>query len=331
MEKIFEQRITDYIHRDFAHCYDFQTIQEALDYIRKQDASSRVVYVYAISETGILKGVVPIKKLLHSPAEMKISDIMRKRFFSLSETATFYEAAELFALHRVLALPVLDAEKKILGVVDVELYTDNVTGQTDTAKDTDDDINTDELFQLIGVRMAAIRNKSIFANFKTRFPWLLTNAAGGLIAALITGVFEAVIEKLIVLSLFIPVVLALSESVSIQSMTIAIQQSPDKVSVKELLGSLWKESRVGLLLGGSLAIVTGLIIWAWQQNGFVSASIAVTIMLAMLTSCLIGVVMPNVVRLLKIDPNIASGPIVLATSDIVTLLLYFTIAKKLLL
>ena len=122
-------------------------------------------------------------------------------------------ASEYFATRRLLAFPVVNAGGQLLGVVDVSLFTDEVI---DLAKRTYDDI-----FQLIGVHGTAQRSPWIA--FRDRFPWLLCNIAGGLLAAFIASRFEHLLQEVVVLSLFIPIVLALGESVSMQALTLTLQ------------------------------------------------------------------------------------------------------------
>ena len=126
------------------------------------------------------------------------------------------DACEFFILHRLLALPVVDEHRRILGIVDVELYTSELI-------DLDSPERSDDLFQLIGVHLAEARQLSPLAAFRSRFPWLLATVAGGILAAFLAGLFRAELEKAVALALFIPVVLALSESVSIQSVSLALQ------------------------------------------------------------------------------------------------------------
>src|SRR5690606_8487581 len=123
---------------------------------------------------------------------------------------------EFFLLHRLLAFPVVDVEGRLLGIVDVALYTDELA-------DLDRREGNDELFQLIGVHFTESQQSSPVAAFKNRFPWLLANIGGGILAAFLSGVFEAELQKVVALALFIPVVLALAESVSIQSVSLALQ------------------------------------------------------------------------------------------------------------
>src|SRR5262249_23651498 len=151
-----------------------------------------------------------------SSLDQKVSDIMIPDVISIRKEATVLDACEFFSLHRLLAFPVVDQDRCILGVVDVDLYTSE-------RSDLDRSERNDMLFQLIGVHLAEGRQSSPLVAFRSRFPWLLCNIAGGILAALLAGIFEAELQSAVALALFIPVVLALSESVSIQSVSLALR------------------------------------------------------------------------------------------------------------
>src|SRR5207253_277579 len=118
--------------------------------------------------------------------------------------------------HKLLAFPIVDDEWRMIGLVDVDLYTQELS-------DLDRRDDSDTLFQLIGVHLSEAQQKSPLTSFGKRFPWLLANVGGGIVAAILAGVYEHELETAVALALFIPVVLALAESVCIQSVSLALQ------------------------------------------------------------------------------------------------------------
>ncbi len=133
------------------------------------------------------------------------------------------------------------------------------------------------------------------------------------------------------MSLFIPIVLALGESVSMQALTLTLQGLTDGPIVwKRLFAALWKEFKTATLLGSGCAAVVGLVVFVWRGQLVVAGAIFLAIMLSMVFACMLGVAVPAVLRALKADPRIAAGPVVLAGADVVTLLLYFGIGARLL-
>jgi len=291
-----------------------QTIDQALRAIRSATTAGFIHYFYVVDSDQRLVGVVPTRALLTAEPEQRIGDVMVDNVVAIPDWATVLIASEYFATRRLLAFPVVNSQGQLLGVVDVNLFTDEVI---DLARRTYDDI-----FQLIGVHGTAQR--STWDAFKDRFPWLLFNIAGGLMAAFIASRFEHLLQEVVVLALFIPIVLALGESVSMQALSLTLQSFTDGPFVpKRLAVALWKEFRTAVTLGiGCGAVVAGVVI-VWRGETVVAAVIFVSIVLSMVVACLLGVAFPALLRVAKADPRIAAGPVVLAAADVATLLFYF--------
>ena len=298
------------------------TIAQALDRIRATSNAESNHYFYVVDEHHKLIGVMPARRIVGAPPEQMVREIMEHNVVAIPDWATVLIASEYFATRRLLAFPVIDGAGHLKGVVDVDLFTEEVI---DVAKQTYDDI-----FQLIGVHGTA--QSSTWLAFRDRFPWLLCNIAGGLLAAFIASRFEHLLQEVIVLSLFIPIVLALGESVSMQALTLTLQGMADGPIVwKRLLSALWTEFKTATLLGTGCGIVVGLVVFFWRGQGLVASTIFVAISISMIIACLLGVAIPAVLRAAKADPGIAAGPVVLASADVVTLLLYFGLGSRLLL
>lgn len=296
-----------------------QTIDEALRAIRGAASVASIHYFYVVDSDQRLVGVVPTRRLLAAEPEHKISEVMVDNVVAIPDWATVLIASEYFATRRLLAFPVVNSKGQIVGVVDVSLFTDELI---DLARQTYDDI-----FQLIGVHGTAQR--STWDAFKDRFPWLLCNIAGGLMAALIASRYEHLLQEVVVLALFIPIVLALGESVSMQALSLTLQSFTDgPLMPRRLLSALWKEFRTAALLGiGCGGVVAGVVV-VWRGETVVAAVIFAAIALSMLIACLLGVAFPAVLRLLKADPRIAAGPVVLAAADVATLVFYFGLGAR---
>jgi len=291
-----------------------QTIDEALRAIRATASASSIHYFYVVDADNLLVGVVPTRRLLMTEPDRQVSEVMVDNVVAIPDWATVLIASEYFATRRLLAFPVVNGKGELLGVVDVGLFTDEVI---DLARRTYDDI-----FQLIGVHGTAQR--STWDAFKDRFPWLLTNIAGGLIAAFIASRFEHLLQEVVVLALFIPIVLALGESVSMQALSLTLQSFTDGPFVpRRLFAALWKEFRTAAMLGlGCGAVVAGVVVM-WRGETKVAAVIFAAIALSMIVACLLGVAFPAILRAAKADPRIAAGPVVLAAADVATLVFYF--------
>lgn len=296
-----------------------QTIADALDVIRRGGSAATIHYFYVVDEDRMLVGVVPTRHLLAAQPDHRIGEMMITEVVAIPDWATVLVASEYFATRRLLAFPVVDARGELQGVVDVSLFTDEVI---ELAKQTYDDI-----FQLIGVHGTA--QQSTWSAFRDRFPWLLCNIAGGLICAFIASRFEHLLEEVVVLALFIPIVLALGESVSMQALTLTLHGLTDGPIVWKRLGAaLWKEFKTAISLGTGCGLVVGAAVMVWRGQLDVAAVIFGAIAVSMLVACLLGVAFPAILRAFRADPGIAAGPVVLAAADVATLLFYFGLGTR---
>lgn len=297
-----------------------QTVGEALAYLRERELADSIVYFYVVDAAKTLVGVVPTRRLLMSSLDTPIASIMDERVAALPSTATVFDACEFFVLYRFLAIPVVDDQRRLLGVVDINLFTDEIINAGERQA-------VDDVFQLMGINVAMAASQTAWYGFQNRFPWLLCNIAGGIVCALLAGMFQHLLELMVVLALFIPVVLALAESVSMQSMTLTLQALHQR---KISAALLWRMVRVGVetavLLGLACGALVGGVAWLWKGDAVVAGVIAATIFLSIITASLLGVALPSALHVSRLDPKVAAGPIVLATADIITLLLYFALA-----
>ncbi len=316
--------VTQHMRTDAACLQITQTVGEALCSIREKPPEGRIIYFYVIDEENRLQGVVPTRRLLLSADSTPLSQIMVNHVITIPATATVLDACEFFLLHRLLAFPVVDADRRLRGIVDVDLYTDELT-------DLDRREGNEDLFQLIGVHFTDAQQSSSFSAFRSRFPWLLANIAGGILAAFVSGVFEVELQKVVALALFIPVVLALAESVSIQSVSLALQAlRGSQPTMKAILTKLRRESMTGLLLGTACGLAVAAVALLWQRHLPLTMCLLGGIAGSVTCAAVIGVAMPNVLRWFNREPHVAAGPVALATTDMATLLIYFSLARWLL-
>lgn len=317
----FEEPALQHARTDYVRVRQAATVFDALAEVRKRPTSTgRIIYFYAVDDDGKLEGVVPTRRLLLSDPQTPISMIMVKDVIALPADATLADACEMFIVHRLLAFPIVDAERRILGCVDVELYTDELSelARREEAED---------VFQLIGVRLSQIQQASITTVFNKRFPWLLCNIGGGLACAFVAGQFEGILNQVIVLSLFIPVVLALGESVSIQTLSLALQSHHGN---RFRWGALWRSFRREIPVGGMLGLACGglvaLVVLVWQQKLLVALVLVSSVLLSVTSAVILGLTVPTALHAARRDPKLASGPIVLASVDLMTMFYYLGLA-----
>ena len=319
-----DQRVVDHARRDFPRLRQDMTINEALASIRLQGVGEKIIYFYAMDENDALVGVVPTRRLLIASPQSKISDIMIRTLITIPHTASVLEACEYFVQHRYLAIPVVDPENHVIGIVDISLFTDEVFDMAERQK-------ADAVFEAVGVRVQELKDASPIKAFRYRIPWLLATITSGTMCAMLTSFFEVTLAQSIVLAFFLTLVLGLGESVSMQSMTVTIQSlATTKPTMAWFVRSLRREMGTALMLGGCCGLIVGLICWIWRDEPWPALVIGSGIFCSITAACGFGLTVPTVLHALKLDPKIAAGPITLALADIFTLLFYFSIAAMLL-
>ncbi len=315
-----DQPVLPFARKDFPELRQAFTVQQALDSIRRQGLGEKVVYFYVVDESERLVGVLPTRRLLVSALDQRLDEIMIARVVALPDSATILEACELFVLHRFLAFPVVDAQRRIVGVIDVGLFTQEVL-------DLGEREQTDEVFEALGFRISQARAATPWRAFRLRFPWLLATIASGTACAVLASAFELTISHTMVLAFFITLVLALGESVSIQSMALTVQAlHAVRPSRRWFAQSFAHEAGTALLLGVGCGAVVTLIICLWRGVALAAFVIGGSIVLALCGACLFGLTVPALLHWFRLDPKIAAGPVTLAVTDVCTLLCYFGLA-----
>ena len=310
--------------KDFTELSESYTVEQALARIRENGAGDKIIYFYVVDANRKLKGVLPTRRLLISQPQQRLTDIMVPRVVAIPETATVLDACELFIMHRFMAIPVINTDQQILGVVYANILTDEINLEPEELGDRQ---KNDAIFESIGLHLSDLKGQSAFKAFRHRFPWLLSTIAGGLIAAVLGKQFELTLSTNILLVFFISLVMGLGESVCAQSVTIAVQAfNSGDTSSKRMRALLSRELRTALLLGIGCGVLVYLFISGWQGFTFAGGVIGLSIFLSLIAACLIGVAVTGLLHWVKLDPKIAAGPVALAITDIVTLLFYYGLA-----
>ncbi|HVS36691.1 MAG TPA: CBS domain-containing protein [Gemmataceae bacterium] len=316
--------VRDHLRRDFTRLRPEWTVGEATARLREHPSAAKIDYFYVVDDKDRLHGVATARALVTSPADRPLTEVMIREVETLPATATVREACEKMRRRRLLALPVVDDAGGLIGVVDAELYTEEI-------RRLDDPAVRDDLFQQIGVHAADATPRSPWRAFRRRFPWLGCNLAAGLLAAFLSSVFEKMLSQVVLLAFFFPLVLNLAESVSSQSVSLALQLLHGKPPTWRLMASrLHREARTGVLLGLGAGAVVALAALVWRGNVQVSLALLGGIAGGVAVSAVLGMVLPIGLRLLRLDPRVAAGPIALAAADVITILCYLTLAQWLL-
>lgn len=319
-----ERPVSEALHHDFTALPETWTCAQALDEIRRTGDDRKVSYFYTVDDDDRLKGVVPVRRFLTAPSDRLLGEMAIRTLVTVRDDMTLAEAAKQFQDHKFLSLPVIRADGTVAGVIDLRALTGEEVDHSDKAV-------VEEVFQTIGVRLEALTSGSLKAVWWTRFPWLLSTVASGLLCAFLSSRFSSTLEKNILLSFFIAMVLALGESIAIQSMTFSFQELHKPPKERRSYPSLLvREVIMALMIGLPIGVAVAGMAFLLEPRVDTSLVIGLSIAVSILDACLVGLVLPWVLKRLKVEPKVAGGPLVLALTDVATILVYLTLATLLL-
>jgi magnesium transporter len=322
----FDTPVVEHARKDFPLLDADMTIGEALERIRREGVGERVIYFYAIDQEKRLVGVVPTRRLLTAPLGTALREVMVRRVVAVPAKATVLDACEFFVLYKFLAFPVVDEERRVVGVIDANLFAQEVleAGESEDQYRAPVPIGP-EFFEALGFRLEQIRGASAWRAFRFRFPWLLVTVTGGTLSAILAGFFEATLAGSLIIAFFLTMVLGLNESVSMQSMSVTIHALRSiNVSWDWLASAFRRELATAVLLGVSCGFVVCIIAWVWRDDLRAAVVIGGSIALSLVTACAFGLAVPSLLHRFKLDPKIAAGPVTLVLADFIALVIYFT-------
>ena len=215
------------------------TVEQAIENIRSREAVEMVFYLYLTDENGRLVGVVSLRQLLLSRPSTVLHNIMNRRVMSVATDADQTTVALLVDKYRLLAVPVVDADNVLVGMVTVDDVIDVIEEET-----------TRDMLKMAGTSESETLTHSAFKIAWIRLPWLLAAFIGGLAATGVVGAYHEILAEVLVLSAFLPVVMGMAGNVGVQSATVAVRGlAIGAIDVRDTVPVVFKELRVGLLLG----------------------------------------------------------------------------------
>src|SRR5213595_1630664 len=322
----FNAPVVEYPRKDFPLLDGEMTVGEALERIRREGVGERVIYFYAVDERKRLVGVVPTRRLLTAPLETPLRGVMVPRVVAIPATATVLEACEFFVLYKFLAFPVVDEQRRVIGIIDANLFAEEIleAGDSEDRHRSAAPVSA-EFFEALGFHIEQLRGASPWRVFRFRFPWLLVTVTGGTLSAILAGFFQATLARSLVLAFFLTMVLALNESVSMQSMSVTIHALRSvSVTTRWLAAAFRREVATALLLGVACGVVVSAIVLTWRSDLRAAFVVGGSITLSLVSACALGVGVPSFLHRFKLDPKIAAGPVTLALADLIALVIYFT-------
>ena len=295
------------------------TAGEAIKTLQDQEEAEMVFYLYITDNDDRLVGVISLRALTTTPSTTTLKDMMIKNVHSVRPETDQEEVARVVAQYNYLAVPVIDPDSHLLGIVTVDDVVDVIREEA-----------TEDFLQMAGAgKDREILLKSSWENAKTRLPWLFASWVGGVIAAYLIGVFENMLENIIALAAFIPVILGMGGNIATQSSTIIVRgMATGRVNIGGEIKLILKEMQVGLLLGILYGILLGVFakITFPNAHNYLGVVVGLSICVSMIVAATVGTIIPLILRKLDIDPAVATGPFVTTSIDILGVLFYFLIA-----
>ena len=307
------------------------TVEESILRIRRQGVDKETIYTCYVTKDRKLLGLVTVKDLLLAEDdEMAVKDLMITDLISVSTHTDQEEVARIFSKYDFLALPVVDTENRMVGIVTV-----------DDAIDVMEEETTEDI-ELMGGMLPSedtYLRSSVWELFKNRIPWLLFLMLSATFTGMIINRFESALAAQVALTAFIPMLMGTGgNSGSQSSVTIIRALSLDEVEFSDLPNVVWKEIRTAVLCGLALAIVCFIKIWLVDRMLFgnpditlmVDAVVCLAMFVTVLVAKTIGAVLPMVAKVLKMDPAVMASPFITSIVDALSLLVYFLFATMLL-
>ena len=296
----------------------YYTVREAVDKFKSfAEVAETINYLYVLDEEKKLVGVVSYRDLLISDLNDKIEDIMFTRIISVPVEMDQEEVAKTIERYDFIAVPVVDNQSKLVGIITVDDVLDVVIQEANediqklSASGKDIDFNTTAY-------TAAFR----------RLPWLILLLFIGLISGNIISNFENTLDQVIALTFFIPMIAGMTGNTGTQSLAIVVRGLAAYDINKRLINRLiFRELGVGLIIGLINGLLIAVIAYFWQGNPVLGIVVGASLFATLIIGTLAGTVIPIILYHLKIDPAIASGPLITTLNDIFSLTVYFSLAS----
>jgi magnesium transporter len=293
---------------------------EAIASIQKRSEEKEMVfYLYITHGEERLAGVVSLRELLMHPPHRQLKNIMNPNVISVSTDTDQGEVAHVVSQYNILAVPVVDSNYKLVGIVTVDDIIDVIREEA-----------TEDFLQMAGAgKDREILLKSTKDNAMLRAPWLFASWLGGILAMFIIGAFEHELTQVLALASFIPIVMGMGGNIATQSSTIIVRGiATGRVNINDFLNLVFKEMRVGMILGVIYGLFLGVVAYlGFSDPPLLGLVVFISIFCCMTMAATIGTLIPLVLKRFDIDAAIATGPFVTTAIDILGVLLYFYVAK----
>jgi magnesium transporter len=296
------------------------TAQEAIRRLQQAGDTEMVFYIYVTDKDDHLVGVLSLRQLLRVPPATPLKNIMTTDVLSVSVDMDQEEVARQVARYNLLAIPVVEKDGTLVGIITVDDVVDVIREEA-----------TEDMLKMAGAAEEdTLLKASALDAARLRFPWLFTNLAGGLLSGAILWYFRLTIQQVVAIVSFIPVIAAMGGNVGLQSSTLIIRGlATGGVELSDMWKVMFREVRIGLLLGTACGLFLTLTGWLWHGQPYLGVVVGVSVLMAFLVSTSMATIMPIVLKRVGVDPAIAAGPFVTTANDITGITIYLALATTL--
>ncbi len=301
------------------------TVKTAMETVQSSvQAVSSISYVYVVDRQGCLVGVCSIGELMKAHPEELITQVMQVDVISTTVDVDREVVAHLAVDKSIKAIPVVDEEQKLIGVISTDAIFKTLREET-----------TEDFIRFAGIstevpHIHSLLESTAVTQIKQRLPWLLIGLAGGIGAAVLVSGFEEVLDAHVAIAAFIPLVVYLADAIGSQIQIIFIRTLTLYPQLN-VWGYFVKEVGVNITVGTVLAALLALISFVWLGDGWLSISLGLSVFATAITALCVAILLPWTLYIHDKDPAIASGPLATVIIDLVSLLIYFLVVSLLLL
>lgn len=296
----------------------FVNAEKAIEIIRLYAPDAETIYyVYVIDGLNHLVGILSLRELIIAGTETLVGDIMRQNVTSVNARDDQEEVAEIMSRYGLLALPVVDDEGHILGIITVDDIVDVIQEEA-----------SEDIYRMAGTTEAEMEEgASVITAYASRLPWLLITIFGGICSGVVLDHFELTLQQVAALVIFIPMMMGIAGNVGTQSCTVTVRGiATGNIDPKQTLTTIFREAFLGGALGLTVGGIVCLVASFWQQSLQLGMTVGATLLLNNFMAALLGAVVPLTLHRLHVDPAVASSAFITTSIDILGLINYSMIA-----
>jgi magnesium transporter len=305
---------------DFVALPEYLTVRETMEFLRQRKRGEDVFYVYVVDARGHLVGVLPLRNLVFWEPEQRLREVMIPNVVRVQTTMQQEEVAHVVAQYDLLAVPVVDEENKLVGVITVDDVIDVIEEEA-----------TEDMYHLANLDTDEHVFTPVLRSVRLRCPWLLVNLATAILAALTVSLFEETISQYVALAVMMPIVAGMGGNAGTQSLTVVVRGlALGELDFSQGAKALFKEIRVGLLNGIVNGVVMGVIAYVWYHNLWLAMIMFFAMIANLVIAGLFGALVPLGLRWAKLDPALGSSIFVTTATDVGGFLVFLGLATMLL-